>query len=88
MAIRKRYRFLNWTIRHDNAPDAPPTRHMFRCLGEEEDGRSCGAEGPVAADFQEAQRWPFEHLREHQDHRSFAHVAEVPWLMIPEKEPS
>lgn len=87
MGRRRVFRFLKWTITPDRACDAPPSRHMFRCLGEDEDGTPCGAQGPVTEDFQEAQAWPFHHLRDHQDHRGYAHVAEAPWLVVPEEEP-
>ncbi|MGE7439602.1 DUF7848 domain-containing protein [Kitasatospora sp. NPDC001175] len=85
---RKLFRFLDWTLTPDREPDAQPIQHMYRCLAEDEDGKPCGAEGPVHEDFKDAQKWPFEHIKEEQAHRSYAHVAVVPWLMVPREEPS
>lgn len=86
---RRFFRFVAWTLRRaDDEPDLPPVQHQFRCLGEGEDGTLCDAEGPVSLDFEEAQRWPFKHIREQQEHRSYSHIAVVPWLMVPAKEPN
>ncbi|MFJ6137892.1 hypothetical protein [Kitasatospora sp. NPDC092286] len=82
------WRFLEWTLQADVAPDRPPVRHRFRCAGEYEDGQPCEEEGPVCDDFAEAQRWAYRHLKVHQDHRSYEHVAVTPWLMVPAEEPS
>ncbi|MGV9269377.1 DUF7848 domain-containing protein [Kitasatospora sp. NPDC003701] len=82
------FKFLNWTLRIDLACDRPPALHRYRCAGEYEDGRPCGAEGQLVADFETAQRWPAAHLREHQDHRSYEHVMVTPWVMEPEEEPN
>ncbi|MFJ2778517.1 hypothetical protein [Kitasatospora sp. NPDC087315] len=56
--------------------------------GEYEDGQPCEEEGSVCDDFAEAQRWAYRHLKVHQDHRSYEHVAVTPWLMVPAEEPS
>ncbi|MFC5663750.1 hypothetical protein ACFP3U_12230 [Kitasatospora misakiensis] len=61
--------------------------HRFRCVGEAEDGTPCGGEGPESSDFATAQKWPAEHLRDEQGHRSYEHVARTPWLMVPKEEP-
>ncbi|MFJ6215592.1 hypothetical protein ACIQGZ_20015 [Streptomyces sp. NPDC092296] len=77
------FRFVDHTVTPDTAPDAPPTWHRFRCLGEDEAGRACGAQSPGGEDFAAEQRWTFEHFRDHRDHTSYAQATERPWLIVP-----
>jgi hypothetical protein len=76
-------RFVNWTLRPDMEPDAPPITHRFRCLGEAEDGTPCGAVSEASEDFTTARDWVFAHVREQPEHRSFAEVIDRPWLVYP-----
>ncbi|MFJ8430779.1 hypothetical protein ACIQ9P_05720 [Kitasatospora sp. NPDC094019] len=84
---RQIFRFIAWTLRTDLEPDRPPRMHRYRCVGEAEDGTHCGAEGPESSDFATAQKWPAEHLRKEQNHRSYEHIVRTPWLMVPAEEP-
>ncbi|WP_442973883.1 DUF7848 domain-containing protein [Saccharothrix sp. ST-888] len=60
---------------------------MYRCLGEDENGKPCGAEGPVCDDFETAQRWPFDHIESKQEHRSYVHAAVPQSGPTPSPEP-
>jgi hypothetical protein len=82
---RRFFRFIDWKLQRE---EDSPTRHQFVCLGEAEDGTPCGAVGPVSEDFEEAQRWPFEHARGEPTHRSMAHVPVIPWNLSPKEEPA
>ncbi|MGW2542719.1 DUF7848 domain-containing protein [Kitasatospora sp. NPDC001574] len=84
--LRGRWRFMDWVLRIDVEPDRPPVLHRYRCEGESEDGRPCAAQSPVTESFEVAQQWPGKHLRDHQDHRSYAHVVTTPWVMVPKDE--
>ncbi|MFF2618538.1 hypothetical protein [Kitasatospora sp. NPDC058046] len=80
--LRRAWRFMDWTLSHTaDEPDTPPVMHRYRCVSEEEDGTVCGAAGPEAEDFTLAQAWPFLHARQSPEHRSFEHVARVPWAL-------
>lgn len=73
--------FVRWTIRPDRDIDAPPTTYAFRCLGEDENDKPCGAESTKSENFALARGWTFDHLREHPGHTSYAEVLQRPWVM-------
>ncbi|MBH1936601.1 hypothetical protein I5Q34_20360 [Streptomyces sp. AV19] len=82
---RARFAYRNWSITPDLEPDAPSTRHKFRCLGEDGDGTSCGAESHDHAAFEDARSWTFQHVREYPEHTIYEQVLCRPWLMRPGK---
>ncbi|MGK4582016.1 DUF7848 domain-containing protein [Kitasatospora sp. HPMI-4] len=85
---KRRFRFIDWTIRRaDQEPDTPPTTHRFVCLSEDEEGTRCGAAGPIEESFEQAQAWPFRHVRDEPSHRTFGHVPVIAWIISPKEEP-
>ncbi|MFI8263706.1 hypothetical protein [Streptomyces sp. NPDC085665] len=82
--MRKLFRYLNWTVSVDRDREQV---HLFLCEGEEEDGTKCRADSGERPDFESARGWTFEHIRERQDHRSFAHMSYTAWHMVPGREP-
>ncbi|MEV7928605.1 hypothetical protein [Kitasatospora sp. NPDC088779] len=86
--LRTVFRFTDWTLSQAaDEPDMPPALHQFRCRAEDEDGTVCGAEGPELQSFNLAQSWPFVHVKEDPEHRSYEHLARVPWTIGPKVEP-
>lgn len=79
---RARFRFFTWTLTPNGEPDAPPSRHRFRCTTEDENGKPCGAESPESETFEDAQRWPFEHMKALPDHIGYEQVLRRPWGMV------
>ncbi|MFE5510187.1 hypothetical protein ACFQ9J_06140 [Streptomyces sp. NPDC056529] len=47
----------------------------------EEDDSECAAEGEPTATPEEAQAWPFAHMRGNPGHTSYAEIIERPWVM-------
>ncbi|MCC3769739.1 hypothetical protein [Streptomyces sp. UNOC14_S4] len=80
---RAQFAYRNWTITPDLEPDAPPTKHRFRCLGEDDDGKPCGAESKECAGLEDARGWAFQHLQERPEHTSYEQVLCRPWVMRP-----
>ncbi|MGW2182029.1 DUF7848 domain-containing protein [Streptomyces sp. NPDC001732] len=76
-----RYRFVQWALRPDMEPDAPPAVHRFRCLALDDRDEECGARSAAFADVGEAQEWAFGHWRAHPEHTGFVEVVERPWVM-------
>ncbi|MFF2850209.1 hypothetical protein ACFVT5_28300 [Streptomyces sp. NPDC058001] len=78
---RRVFRFVRWTLRPDQDPDAPPLTYSLRCLTLITDDTECDAKSPPSTDPTEPQTWAFTHLRAHPDHTSYAEVIERPWVM-------
>ncbi|MGW2300983.1 DUF7848 domain-containing protein [Streptomyces sp. NPDC001809] len=72
---------VHWALRPDRDEDAPPTTHRYKCLALEEDDSECAAEGEPTATPEEAQAWPFAHMRGNPGHTSYAEIIERPWVM-------
>ncbi|MER5304611.1 hypothetical protein ABT039_34805 [Streptomyces lasiicapitis] len=79
---RARSQFLNWTIKPNLEPDAPPTTHVLRCITENENGKPCGAMSEASASVETARDWAREHAEEHPDHIGFVQIMERPWSVV------
>ncbi|MFJ3933268.1 hypothetical protein [Streptomyces sp. NPDC090029] len=82
-ATRRRFAFVDWTLRPDQDDDAPPTTYAFRCLTLSEDDTECAAMSPASEDPTEPQTWAFDHMREHPEHTGYIELIERPWVMWP-----
>ncbi|WP_455681796.1 DUF7848 domain-containing protein [Streptomyces violascens] len=79
--VRQTFGYVNWTLRPNREPDAPPTRFKFRCLTEDESGKPCGTESKESENFAIARDWTFAHMQSHPTHVSYAEVVVRPWAM-------
>ncbi|MFJ8039553.1 hypothetical protein ACIRBX_03435 [Kitasatospora sp. NPDC096147] len=75
-----------WTLAPDREPDALPSLHLFQCASEGEDGSPCGWRTLPSTRFEDARSAAFDHLTTHPEHRTYQHVASLPWRMTPDTE--
>lgn len=85
---RQFFRFGEWTFTQDNGPDVPNQVHLMTCLGEAEDGTPCGGDSGERDTFDAVREWVRGHVQEHPDHRRFAQLSALHWVMTPEEEPA
>lgn len=81
VVTRRTFGYINWSLRPNREPDAPPTVFRFRCLTESEDSEPCGAESDESENFAVARDWTYGHMRAHPTHVSYAEVLVRPWVM-------